>query len=222
MAEKRWGEEFGKNLPRKVCRMCVHPAREEIEKRWALGARLTPEFCAEYGMDRWNMLRHFKRHFEPRMKLAVQARDAASILGKVEKLVGRAERTLDAIEASEDPARVKQMAGMYREVRQGLELMARMTGEYQTANVQALLAKCGGRTEAELIAMCEEKEQLGHLQLPDYFEDALAMLVFCVEQRPEWWSRVLESAPRRLEGPAVEKSSAEVVDESVAVEQAGA
>lgn len=189
------------------CHACGHPQRAEIDGRLARG-EVASKVAAEYGLTQRIISNHVRKHLGP-VTAAYLEKHACGVVEQVRKLVARAEGALDRVESEGGDLAGRQMGSMYREVRQALELLGKLTGELQTGSVRRLLEKSGARDEAELLAWCDERKALGEMQIEDYFRDGAAMVRFCLEQRPEW----ADEARRMCFPLLLPESVAEVVEE---------
>lgn len=206
------------SLRGRPCRVCQHPSRGEIEKAVVAGTP-RPKVAEAFGVPEYTLKRHMALHAKAAISRYMD-KLAEPVVEQVKRLVARAEKTLDAVEGSGDDVKGKQLAGMYRELRSALELLGKMTGEYQTASVRKLLSDCGAKDEAELIAWSEDRRALTDMTLEDFFRDGCAMVRFCIEQKPELAEAAYREAfPRLL--PKSEAVEVEAVHESVAEEVEG-
>jgi len=114
-----------------TCTICVHPERRAIDD--ALVSGMSQRAIArQWCVSRDAVQRHAKRHLSPAL-VAIQAEreheGAASLLARVEDLIGRTERLL---QAAESDGRVSTALAAVRELRSLLELLGKASGELDT------------------------------------------------------------------------------------------
>jgi hypothetical protein len=112
------------------CKCCVHPERNRLNKA-ILDGQSANSLAAEYGMSRSAIQRHQRLHLKVSAVATHEARNAATIVGYAYDLYQRAGKVLDRAEALLDgsdagPRAVMAAAGSLREVRQSIELLARL------------------------------------------------------------------------------------------------
>lgn len=125
----------------RTCSVCAHEDRQEIDEALVSG---TPyrDIAGRTGLTTSALSRHRSDHISAALQSVVVERDAdaaASLLDRVEDLIGRTERILSA---SEESGKVAQALGAVRELRALLELLGKASGELkpdgliQVLNVQ--------------------------------------------------------------------------------------
>jgi len=121
-------------MPR-VCSICTHPEREQIDAALVSGVSLR-DIAAKYPPLTLSALsRHHNRHVSAAlaaMQTAVQAKRHASLLDRVEGLIERAETLYTA---ASDEGKAAQALAVLKELRGLLELLGKATGELDTRPV---------------------------------------------------------------------------------------
>ena len=115
----------------RVCTVCVHPQRQDIERAIAQGEPYRA-IARQYGVNKDSIRNHAKSHLPNPVQAAVQAEvveHGASILSQVRELHRRALQLLDEA-ASKD--RYSGAAAFLKEARELLTLEARLLGELDT------------------------------------------------------------------------------------------
>jgi hypothetical protein len=107
------------------CKCCKHPERARIED-----ALLRRESCAEignrFGVSSWSVSRHSKH-----LGRSIITNGSQPLLDRLEALLDR----LDSIATKATTGKDWRAAcAALREVREGLELLAKLTGQYHTGN----------------------------------------------------------------------------------------
>lgn len=116
----------------RACSVCDHPERESIDA--ALVCRDSyRDIGNRYSLTTSALSRHLRQHVSPALA-AVDAKrateeGAASLLDRVEDLVGRTERILSAAESE---GKVTAALAAVREMRGLLELLGKASGELDT------------------------------------------------------------------------------------------
>ena len=117
----------------RVCTVCTSPNRDRIDSELAGGDSL-PAIARRHRASTDALRRHKQNHLSPALaRVAVErfgqesARDAFdSVVDRVESLVGRLERLLSL---AEEKGALTGGSNVAREIRQSLELIARLRGE---------------------------------------------------------------------------------------------
>ena len=112
----------------KVCPVCAHEKRQEIEKA-LLGSAKLPEIAQRFSLPKWSLYRHKQRHLPARLKKAQEAQemtDADSLLGQMKYLQAKA---LTILQTAEKSGKLKIALGAIHEARENLELLAKLTGD---------------------------------------------------------------------------------------------
>lgn len=115
------------------CTVCDHAARAEIDAALIEGQSLRDVAERFGGLTAASIHRHRHGHLAQAVQLAREAGDAqrgASLLDQVRALHGRTLRILAKAEAEDDAGTALRAV---REARGGLELLARLLGELETA-----------------------------------------------------------------------------------------
>lgn len=111
------------------CTICTHPERAAIDDELASGNVSLRRLALQYGLCDTSLRRHRDRHLSPALA-ALQAEretaDAATLLGRIEGLIARAERLLAA---AEKDGRSQAALAAIRELRALLELLGKASGE---------------------------------------------------------------------------------------------
>ena len=112
------------------CTICRHPQRTEIDRAIVEHSGTLRELVKRYGVSLGALSRHKAEHLPRELAKAKEAMEAAgadTLLEQIEALKGRAERILS--KAEKKPKTWYVALGAIREMRQTLELLARITGE---------------------------------------------------------------------------------------------
>ncbi|NLF78723.1 MAG: helix-turn-helix domain-containing protein [Chloroflexi bacterium] len=118
----------------RACTVCIHPERDEIDKALAAGDSLS-EVERRFGVSPSAASRHARNHLNPalaKMRAEVKMPAKASLLERVENLIGRAE-TLFA--AASEEGKGAQALNVLKELRALLELLGKASGELDTRPV---------------------------------------------------------------------------------------
>jgi hypothetical protein len=124
-------------MPRK-CTICNHPNRHDIDLALVEGGAYRV-IAKQFGVSSSSTLRHKNKHLPDSMVRAHKARQAANadnLLANVCKLQRRAGRILRSAEQSGDH-RIALSA--IREIRNTIELLAKLAGELQTGTTVNVL-----------------------------------------------------------------------------------
>jgi hypothetical protein len=107
------------------CKVCKHPERPRIED-----ALLRREACAEigarFGVSEWSVGRHSKH-----LGRSIITNGREPLLDRLEALLNRIDSIADKATSAKD---WKAAVSALREVREGLELLAKLTGQYQSGH----------------------------------------------------------------------------------------
>ncbi len=169
-----------------VCTVCPHEHRREIDNALVLG-QSSRSIAGRYGIGSKSTV---DRHRSCIVDLLAKAdkRQAGRIASRVEGLIGKLERMADECET-------EKLRGAFlatvRELRPTYELGAKLSGEMQTASVQAFLSAMGVRTEAEVRDALSLTRMASSPQLEDCREESLALLLMCHREHPEWQAQDL-------------------------------
>jgi DNA-binding FrmR family transcriptional regulator len=120
----------------KYCKVCVHPARSAIENAVLSGGVSLRRIAAEIGgTSAWAIRRH-RAHLPKELVRGERAEEVAaadSLLARLELLIGRFHGIATMAESRKDWTPAVQAL---REVRQALELLARLRGELDAARIK--------------------------------------------------------------------------------------
>lgn len=120
------------------CTICSHPRRGEIDRDLLHAGDSAPVVAERYALGRESVRRHRNNHLQVSTGAVNEAKNALTIVGyahdlytRAVKLLDRAEGSIDGINATgselDGPSRRLQAASaMLREVRQSIELLARL------------------------------------------------------------------------------------------------
>jgi hypothetical protein len=115
----------------RVCSVCVHGERDEIDRLLVSGSSLG-QIARQYPPLTTSALsRHHRRHVSAAlaaMETARQAEQRASLLERIESVIRRAETMFTA---AANEGRTAQALDVLRELRLQLELLGKATGELQ-------------------------------------------------------------------------------------------
>ena len=112
--------------------MCRHPEREAIDRALVDGATVR-DIAGHYGVSKTAAQRHKEAHIPP---LVAQAHDAAEVFSAdalTAQITGLLSRGFAILDKSERGDSIPDMCAAMREVRGVLTLIAKVTGEIQTA-----------------------------------------------------------------------------------------
>ena len=124
-------------MPR-ACTVCIHPDREGIDAALVGGGTL-PAIGAEYSVSPYALGRHKRNHLPATLTQAQEAREVAhgdDLLGQLDGLSMDAHRIKDRAEQAGDFRAA--LTGI-RELVRIVELLAKMRGELQEAQVNILI-----------------------------------------------------------------------------------
>lgn len=196
----------------KTCGVCSHPERREIERAILSGDGVR-NVAARFGTSSTALQRH-KAHISKRLEKGFALREIA----EAESLAQRIELLLtESVDILEDarttwvkadclmckakiPVQindVRSRVAAAAQVGKTLELVGRLTGEIQSSSTQVinLFASLGVKDESEIRRALELTRSGDEVSLDDCFEESLALLQFCLRERPE----LRHSALRRLD-----------------------
>lgn len=111
------------------CTVCTHPDRATIDETLVVGQRSYGALATDYGLTRASLSRHREAHVSEALKAVVveRAKDGPrSALERLEALLERVERVLTT---AEEAGQATTALAAAREIRSGLEMVARITGE---------------------------------------------------------------------------------------------
>jgi hypothetical protein len=109
-----------------VCATCSHAEREAIDRALAAGNPSLRQLAARYGISTSALHRHRSKHLPGALVEVAPAEGADSALARLEVLIPRVEKTL---RRAERDGKATQVVTAARELRQCLELVARLRGE---------------------------------------------------------------------------------------------
>ena len=118
----------GVAVPR-LCTVCTHPARREIDQALATGTGSNRFIAAHYSLAVASVRRHAGAHLPATLSRAAEAAEVAradDLLGQVQDLQRRALAVLGKAEEAGD---LRTALGAIREARGNLELLAKLLGE---------------------------------------------------------------------------------------------
>lgn len=110
------------------CSVCQHPNRKAIDEA-LVGGQPIRAIAGRYHAGRDSVARHLRSHVSPALvKVAArrEEREATTLLGRMERLIQRTERLLEAAEAS---GAVGQALAAIDRLWKGYELVGKITGE---------------------------------------------------------------------------------------------
>ncbi len=115
------------------CSVCTSPKRDRADAELA-GGETAAAVAKRYSLSVDALKRHRERHLSPALiKLALERRNEESAVSAYEATVNRLEALLDRLEAlltvAEERKSLMGGANIAREIRQSLELVARLRGE---------------------------------------------------------------------------------------------
>jgi len=172
-------------MPR-VCTVCTHPQRAEIDRQLALGEATQSRISAQHGLVRRSLDRHARSHLS--VDLIEAARAKVSDNGTDLSLVGRVTRMVDRLERLAENCTEygagKDLLAAARELRPYHELFGRANGQLATDKINALFVSLGVNGEPDL-RQALDLTRRGKSSAPEeWLEDALAMLDFSLAQLP--------------------------------------
>lgn len=185
-------------MPR-VCTVCTHPKRHEIDQQIALGTLVKRKIANENGLSEASVWRHAANCLEPALLEAVgrsQAADAKKLANRVDRIVSRLELRAEQCDDSE---RVDQLLKIVRELRPYQELYGKAVGELASDKMNALFVKLGVRDEAELDGRVALTRGTENLSPEEVLNSACEALETLFRKHPTLYN----SAMRRLEGASV-------------------
>lgn len=113
------------------CTVCGHPKRGEINKDLLQTSDSNATVATRYGLVTESVRRHRNNHLQVTVDQVNDAQNALTVIGYAHDLFKRSNGVLDraeqGLEASEgDPRSIQAAAASLREVRQSIELLARL------------------------------------------------------------------------------------------------
>ena len=117
-----------------ICTICTHPDRDAIDLAIVSGVSQRAT-ARQWCVSRDAVQRHALRHVSPALAAMQAEREregATSLLNRVENLIGRTEKLL---EAAEQDGKVSAALAAVRELRGLLELLGKASGELDTRPV---------------------------------------------------------------------------------------
>jgi hypothetical protein len=115
-------------MPR-VCTICSHPERDEIEDAVVIHSQGKRRVAAQHGVTEQSLRRHLREHFPALLALARDAERAARADGLLDRLEALQSRTLAILEATEETHEHRTALAAIREARGNLELIGEVTKE---------------------------------------------------------------------------------------------
>jgi hypothetical protein len=114
-------------VPR-TCSVCLHSAREEIEKS-LVAHRSLRQIASRFGLEKDALANHKQEHL-PESIVAVatarQKKHSQTLVDRIERVIERTETILDR---AEEGGRDHTSISAIRELRQSIELLGKATGE---------------------------------------------------------------------------------------------
>lgn len=170
----------------RVCTVCTHPQRDEIDLTLASGLASKRQLALKYGLIDVSIHRHERRHLDPRLIEAAKTTDAADakrLLNRVDKIVSRLEKRCEEMD---DQGQLGALLKVVRELRPYQELYGRASKELAADQVNALFVTLGVRDEAELqraVGLAKSGRDVS----PEAFRDEVFQgLRFLLSEHPEW------------------------------------
>jgi len=163
----------------KPCSICTRSDRAEIDRSLVTGVPLRELEARHTGTTRSALDRH-RKHIPSALTQAKQAErvaDATSVLSRLERLLSRCEAAFDR--AMQDRKSQGVAAAYAREIRGCLELLAKLSGELQTAGRVAITLATiqnldiGALTREQIVAVYERVEAERSRQLEQMTDDEL-------------------------------------------------
>ncbi len=114
-------------MPR-TCTVCTHEAREEID-RLLVGGRPLSELAAKYRVSDDSLARHKGNHLPAALVKAREAEEVAVADDLLEEVRGLQERAREILDKAEESGDLRGALWAIREIRNGLELLARLVGQ---------------------------------------------------------------------------------------------
>jgi hypothetical protein len=110
------------------CTVCSHPKRDDISRKLLDPGAGLAALSEAYGLSTSALDRHRQNHLKVSTGLVSEAKNALTVVAYASDLFDRSVRLLDAAEAGLDgtPRSVQAAAASVREVRQSIELLARL------------------------------------------------------------------------------------------------
>jgi hypothetical protein len=117
-------------MPRQ-CVVCVHPKRDEINRKLLEVGASPSKVAAAYGLAHSSVDRHKRNHLKVSSVAVSEAANARVVIGYAHKLYERSVAVLDRAEAilaspKAGPGSVQAAASSVREVRGSIELLAKL------------------------------------------------------------------------------------------------
>jgi len=162
-----------------TCSVCSHENSDQINHLIVHGGS-ERGIALRFGMSAMAVHRH--RRCVKDLIARASRKSAGRVMGHVEKLVGQLQRMADDAHSTKQAAAFLMVA---RELRPTLELFGKLTGEVQAASIAAFLAALGVRDESEVRSALELVRSSGNPSLDQCEEEAVALLLMVLRERPE-------------------------------------
>lgn len=144
------------------CSICIHPNRAAIDQALVSNVPLRTLEARHTGTKRSALDRH-RKHIAPALthaKQAAEVADATTVLSRIQNVTSRCERFLDRVEQSGESSDV---AAAFRELHRYLELLAKISGELRTGNVNAVQVNIGSGVDVSRMTDQELEAELANL-----------------------------------------------------------
>lgn len=141
-------------MPR-VCTICTHPKRAEIEREVASRSGSIRAIADNYDVGRTALTNHLRDHISEKIAKAAakkQVEEAISIIGTVQKILTRSEEI--SIKAQHEGDGKLSLSGL-RETRETVKLLAELSGELDqgvTINLNQMTDEEVERRAREILA----------------------------------------------------------------------
>lgn len=148
----------------KLCPVCVHEKRQEIEKA-LLGNAMLPELAQRFSLAKWSLYHHKHRHIPKALLKAQAAREIAkadTLLDQVKQLQAKA---LELLAKAEAAGNLRAAIQGIREARGCLELLAKLEGELPQDGTVSIILSPGWVTLRTVILQALEPYPEARLQL---------------------------------------------------------
>jgi hypothetical protein len=168
-------------VPR-VCTVCTHPKRAEIDQAIALGTHVKRRIASENGISEASLWRHAANCLEPALLEAVgrtQAADSKKLANRVDRIVSRLELRA---EQCDDQHRVDQLLKIVRELRPYQELYGKAVGELANDRVNAVFVSLGVQNEAEAKARIDLTRSVGSFTPDDACDEIVELVRMALPQ----------------------------------------
>ncbi len=114
-------------MPR-VCTLCSHEDREEIDAALVLG-RPSRELAEQYGLSGSAVRRHRLDHLSAALARVAAARQEAGPSSALDRLEELRQRAMKVLDSADEEGKASLSLAAIREVRSLVELIAKITGE---------------------------------------------------------------------------------------------